>query len=127
MVRGREPTACEALTARGAPCQGTVSYAGDLGAAGHRRLCGYHWHMAQHRPIPLWNRPIDPAELAPPATPKLRWTVEHDELLRAHPGEHAAAVAPLLGRTTAAVRQRRARLRRARLRRAGGVGMRWWT
>ena len=106
------PTACEALTARGEPCRAPVSFTGDLGAAGHRRLCRYHRHMAQHRPLAYWDRPIEPAERPSPTVPWNRWTAEDDDLLRAHDGEPAAAVAPILGRTTWAVWQRRSRLRR---------------
>ena len=104
---------CDALTLKGARCRREGTYEVEL--EGHLALlCVQHHQWAQHRPIALWDRPVDPSGLPPPPVPRRRWTAEDDEvlLLSTRAGETASVVAQMLGRTKWAVRQRRRRLKR---------------
>jgi len=103
---------CEALNARGVRCREAICYPVDLGDAGVRQLCRYHRRLSSHRPMALWDRPLQPADYETERTPMRPWTPDDDARLLSHAGEPAAAVAPLLNRTTMAVWQRRSRLRR---------------
>lgn len=107
---------CEAMTTRGQPCRLPVAYVVDVPVRGPRRLCGAHARTVRMRgalPDPPARK--SPRQLKPPRVlVRPTWTIEDDELLLAHAGDPATAVALLFpGRTVSAIYQRRATLRRA--------------
>ena len=105
-----QPATCEAATASGQPCRGTVHHVVDLGELGRVRLCGSHVRMARRGRFAPWV----PGQ-APP--PKRRYTVgavwsSEDDAEVVAAGVPDAELAPRLGRTVGAVRHRRYVLRR---------------
>lgn len=99
-------TTCDALTAFGLPCRLHAVYVVELPGQPPLRFCGTH-----ARTVPPGAEPRLPGDV-PLAYPRPRWTAEEDAVLLAHAGESVSVVAELVGRSTWAVVQRRARLRR---------------
>lgn len=101
---------CEAMTLAGAPCRCVVHATLDLGERGPRGLCQGHARMARRGPLALWEPRVVPPATRSPAV-AARWSPEDDAFLREHPRLSTPVAAAHLGRTSAAVHQKRKRSR----------------
>lgn len=100
-------TGCGAKTRSGERCPSSAAYRVVDPVCGPLGLCGPHARAARFGAASEARRPLGVRSAF-----RHSWSSAEDGYLREHPALGAHAAAAHLGRTTAAVRYRRARLRR---------------